>query len=66
VKIATYIVTGINGRLPVLLRWLVVAEPDIVCLPELKKSQDRFPEAALRDLDMMRSGMASKLECPIL
>jgi hypothetical protein len=31
-KIATFNVNGINGRLPVLLRWLAEAEPDVVCL----------------------------------
>lgn len=49
-KIATYNVNGINGRLAVLLRWLVMAEPDVVCLQELKAPQSSFPEAALRDL----------------
>ena len=49
-KIATYNVNGINGRLPVLLRWLAEAEPDIVCLQELKAPQEKFPEAAIRDL----------------
>jgi len=29
-KIATFNVNGINGRLPVLLRWLAEAGPDIV------------------------------------
>ncbi len=48
-KIATYNVNGVNGRLPVLLRWLEYAEPDIVCLQELKAPQDKFPEAALLD-----------------
>ena len=42
-KIATYNVNGINGRLPVLLRWLKAAEPDIVCLQELKAPQGKFP-----------------------
>ena len=46
-KIATYNVNGINGRLPVLLRWLEQAAPDIVCLQELKAPDDAFPEAAL-------------------
>ncbi len=36
VKIATFNVNGVNGRLPVLLRWLAAAEPDVVCLQELK------------------------------
>ncbi|HUD91782.1 exodeoxyribonuclease III [Sphingobium sp.] len=48
-KIATYNVNGVNGRLPVLLRWLREAEPDIVTLQELKAPQEKFPEAAIRD-----------------
>ncbi len=50
VKIATYNSNGINGRLPVLLRWLALAEPDIVVLQELKAPDARFPEHALREL----------------
>jgi exodeoxyribonuclease-3 len=46
-KIATYNVNGVNGRLPVLLKWLKEAEPDIVCLQELKAPQERFPRADL-------------------
>ncbi|HET9824859.1 MAG TPA: exodeoxyribonuclease III, partial [Chitinophagaceae bacterium] len=49
-KIATYNVNGINGRLPVLLRWLKEAAPDIVCLQELKAPHEKFPEAAIQDL----------------
>lgn len=48
-KIATYNVNGINGRLPVLLRWLKQATPDVVCLQELKAPQEKFPALALRD-----------------
>ena len=48
-KIATFNVNGVNGRLPVLLRWLGEARPDVVCLQELKAPQEKFPEAALRD-----------------
>jgi exodeoxyribonuclease-3 len=47
VKLATYNVNGVNGRLPVLLRWLAEAEPDIVCLQELKAPQERFPAAEI-------------------
>ena len=47
-KIATYNVNGVNGRLPVLLRWLGESAPDIVCLQELKAPQEKFPEAAIR------------------
>ena len=45
-KIATYNVNGVNGRLPVLLRWLQEARPDVVCLQELKAPQEKFPEEA--------------------
>ena len=49
-KIATYNVNGVNGRLPVLLRWLEASRPDIVCLQELKAPDEKFPERAIRDL----------------
>ena len=49
-KIATYNVNGVNGRLTVLLRWLEEAKPDIVCLQELKAPQEKFPEKAISDL----------------
>lgn len=48
-KIATYNVNGINGRLPVLLRWLEEAAPDVVCLQELKAPQEKFPLQAIKD-----------------
>jgi exodeoxyribonuclease-3 len=48
-KIATYNVNGVNGRLPVLLRWLKESEPDIVCLQELKAPQEKFPDKAILD-----------------
>lgn len=46
-KLATYNVNGINGRLPVLLRWLHESRPDVVCLQELKAAQENFPSAAI-------------------
>lgn len=48
-KIATYNINGINGRLENLLRWLREAQPNIVCLQELKCEQHSFPESALKD-----------------
>lgn len=48
-KIATYNVNGVNGRLPVLLRWLAETAPDVVCLQELKAPQEKFPELAIND-----------------
>jgi len=47
-RLATFNVNGINGRLAVLLRWLQESQPDIVCLQELKAPQERFPAAAIR------------------
>jgi exodeoxyribonuclease-3 len=47
-RIATYNVNGINGRLANLLGWLAEAAPDIVCLQELKAPDDKFPAAAVR------------------
>jgi exodeoxyribonuclease III len=47
-KIATFNVNGVNGRLEVLLRWLAEAEPDIVCVQELKAPDERFPAPAIR------------------
>ena len=46
-KIATYNVNGVNGRLENLLRWLDEAEPDVVCLQELKAPDERFPRDAI-------------------
>jgi exodeoxyribonuclease-3 len=47
-RIATYNVNGINGRLTNLLGWLQEAAPDIVCLQELKSPDEKFPAAAIR------------------
>jgi exodeoxyribonuclease III len=48
-KIATYNVNGVNGRLTVLLRWLNETAPDVVCLQELKAPKEKFPEQAIED-----------------
>jgi exodeoxyribonuclease III len=45
--IATYNVNSINARLPVLLRWLQETQPDVVCLQELKTTQENFPVEAI-------------------
>jgi len=50
VKIATYNVNGVNGRLTVLLRWLNESKPDVVCLQELKAPTEKFPEQAIKDV----------------
>ncbi|MCE3282398.1 MAG: xth, partial [Chitinophagaceae bacterium] len=46
-RIATYNVNGVNGRLPVLLRWLEETQPDVVCLQELKAPEEKFPREAI-------------------
>ncbi len=48
-KIATYNVNGVNGHLPVLLRWLEETSPDVACLQELKAPQEKFPEEAIKE-----------------
>ena len=48
-KLATFKVNGVNGRLPILLRWLDEASPDIVCLQELRAPQEKFPAGPIQD-----------------
>jgi exodeoxyribonuclease III len=45
VRIATYNVNGIKARLPRLIEWLDETKPDIVCLQELKSSDETIPIA---------------------
>jgi exodeoxyribonuclease-3 len=49
VKIATYNINNVNKRLPNLVAWLAAAEPDVVCLQELKAEDRAFPQGPLRD-----------------
>ena len=46
-KVASYNVNGVNGRLDILLRWLEEASPDVVALQELKAPQEKFPVKAI-------------------
>ena len=48
-KLVTYNVNGIKARLPRLLEYLGEQQPDIVCLQELKSSDETFPEHEVRD-----------------
>ena len=50
-RLATYNVNGINGRLPVVLEWLAATRPDVVCLQELKAPDERFPAEAIEQAD---------------
>lgn len=47
-KITTFNINGINRRLDSLLQWLREAEPDVVCLQELKATDAQFPQEALQ------------------
>jgi exodeoxyribonuclease III len=46
-KIATFNINNVNRRLPNLVEWLKKAKPDIVCLQELKCTDDAFPVGAI-------------------
>jgi len=50
VKVASFNINNINKRLDNRLAWLAKAEPDVVCLQELKAEQGAFPVNALRTL----------------
>jgi exodeoxyribonuclease-3 len=47
-KVASYNVNGIRSRLSNLLEWLRRESPDVVCLQELKATDDAFPALAIR------------------
>jgi exodeoxyribonuclease-3 len=47
-KIATFNVNNINKRLNNLLDWIRSAQPDVVCLQELKATDAEFPADAIR------------------
>jgi exodeoxyribonuclease-3 len=46
-KIASFNVNGVKGRLPRLLEWLAESKPDIACLQEIKSGDATFPVAAI-------------------
>jgi len=50
VKIATFNINNVNKRLKNLVGWLAKAEPDVVCLQELKAEHASFPAKELREL----------------
>ena len=48
-KIASYNVNGVNGRLPRLVEWLEETAPDIVCLQEIKTTDEKCPAAKVEE-----------------
>jgi exodeoxyribonuclease-3 len=49
-RIATWNINGVKARLEALVTWLREAEPDVVCLQEIKSVTEAFPAAAVEDL----------------
>jgi exodeoxyribonuclease-3 len=49
VRIATFNINNVNNRLGNLLAWLAAAEPDVVCLQELKAEELAFPLAEIEE-----------------
>ncbi|SFQ50824.1 exodeoxyribonuclease-3 [Amycolatopsis arida] len=49
-RIATWNVNSISARLPRLLAWLSSAQPDVLCLQELKCADDAFPRDQVGEL----------------
>jgi len=50
VRIATWNINSVTARLPKLLEWLEAAQPDVLCLQELKCATDAFPYEEVREL----------------
>ena len=46
-KLATWNVNSLKVRLPQLLDWLPVAQPDVMCLQEIKQEDAKFPRAEI-------------------
>jgi len=49
-KIATWNVNSVKARLETVTAWLKDFEPDVVCLQEIKSTDDTFPRGAFEDL----------------
>lgn len=49
-KLATFNINGIKARIEALPAWLASAEPDVVCLQEIKSVDGAFPRATFEDL----------------
>jgi exodeoxyribonuclease III len=46
-KLATWNVNSLAVRLPQLIDWLALHQPDVLCLQETKLTDDKFPHAAI-------------------
>jgi len=50
VLIATWNVNSVIVRLPHVLKWLTAAKPDVLCLQEIKCTDERFPREAFAEI----------------
>jgi exodeoxyribonuclease-3 len=50
VIIATWNVNSVAARLPLVLRWLAEARPDVLCLQEVKCTDERFPSKEFAEI----------------
>ncbi|MBV6458528.1 MAG: Exodeoxyribonuclease III [Fimbriimonadaceae bacterium] len=51
-KIATYNVNSIRQRLPIVLDWIAVNDPDVMALQETKVTDDLFPREPFEELGL--------------
>jgi exodeoxyribonuclease-3 len=49
-KIATWNINGIKARIDNLPKWLDEAQPDVVCLQEIKSIDENFPSSVFEDM----------------
>ncbi len=49
-KLATWNVNSVKARLDAAVQWLKEATPDVVCLQEIKTTDDAFPKQVFEDL----------------
>ncbi len=59
-KVATFNVNGVKGRLPRLLEWLEETKPDIACLQEVKTGDATFRTSPSRRRATGSSGTGSR------
>jgi exodeoxyribonuclease-3 len=48
-KVATWNVNSVAARLPLVLKWLEAARPDVLCMQETKCTDDKFPAEAFAE-----------------
>lgn len=49
-KLATWNVNSIIARLPLVLKWLETAKPDVLCMQETKCIDEKFPAEAFKEI----------------